>query len=492
MKRGNIIMQNTPIVSALLNYKTLNRRRFHVPAHAGIPLGNHFQALSQQLGFSSALLDVDLTELDGLDVLSIPEGCIAESQALTAERYGVAHTLYAINGTSGGLHACLLASFQPDDAVLIPRNAHRSIIAGLVLAGLNPVWCEPIWYDAWGLWGGVSPETVAQAFKQQPHIKGVIITHPTYEGLATDLELIAQLCKTHNKRLIMDEAHGALFAWHPALPQSACELPEVLCADAIVQSPHKTGGSLTQSAWVHLPKGSAISVGRLQQAFNHLQTTSPSYLLLASLDLTSAWLASADFQQALQRQLLYVQRLERQLQAMPSVRLLRKMHLPILTGGRPALDETRFYLRHATFSGERVAEMLEAERGISYESCNPYGALYLTSFHQANDDFHAFAEGVAWIHQHAMAEETQQKMPFQPVAQVLFTMPEVVLSPRNAFFHAERETVILAKALGRISAETIVRCPPGIPILLPGERIQSAHLPLLAQAQRNSIQVVGG
>ena len=483
-------MQNTPIVSALLVNKTLNRRRFHVPAHAGLPLGNYFRALSQQLGFSADLLAVDLTELDGLDVLSIPEGCIAESQALTAERYGVAHTFYSINGTSGGLHACLLASFQPDDAVLIPRNAHRSIIAGLVLAGLNPLWCEPIWHPEWGLWGGVSPETVEQAFKENPAIQGVIITHPTYEGLATDLEAIAKLCKTHNKRLIVDEAHGALFAWHKAFPLSACELPEVISADAVVQSPHKTGGSLTQSAWVHLPKGSAISARRLQQALNHLQTTSPSYLLLASLDLASAWLASVDFQQAVQWQLLRIQRLERQLQGVPSVRLLRKTHLPVLAGGRPALDETRFYLRHATLSGETMAELLETERGLSYESCNPYGALYLTSFQHEEADFQAFADGFSWIHQYAIAEETQQKMPFELVEQVLFTMPEVVLSPRNAFFHAEVETVDLAEALGRISAETIVRCPPGIPVLLPGERIQPSHLSLLGQSGTVTVQVI--
>ena len=485
-------MQNTPVVSALLNYKTLNRRRFHVPAHAGLPLGNHFQALSQQLGFSSALLDVDLTELDGLDVLSIPEGCIAESQALTAERYGVAHTFYSINGTSGGLHACLLASFQPDDAVLTPRNAHRSIIAGLVLAGLNPVWCEPIWYADWGLWGGLSPKIVEQAFKQNPKIKGVIITHPTYEGLATDLEAIAKLCKTHNKRLIVDEAHGALFAWHKAFPQSACELPEAISADAIVQSPHKTGGSLTQSAWVHLPKGSAISVGRMQQALNHLQTTSPSYLLLASLDLASAWLASVDFQQALQRQLLRVQRLERQFQAVPSVRLLRKTHFPVLAGGRPALDETRFYLRHATLSGETVAEILETERGLSYESCNPYGALYLTSFQHGEADFQAFADGFTWVDEQSVIEEIQHEKAFEPVKQASFMMPEVALSPRNAFFHEDVETVTLAEAQGRISAETIVRCPPGIPVLLPGERIQPSHLSLLGQTGTQAIQVIVG
>ena len=485
-------MQNTPIVSALLNYKTLNRRRFHVPAHAGLPLGNHLQALSQQLGFSSALLAVDLTELDGLDVLSLPEGCIAESQALTAERYGVSHTFYSINGTSGGLHACLLASFQPDDVVLIPRNVHRSIIAGLVLAGLNPVWCEPIWHAEWGLWGGVSPATVEQAFKQQPKIKGVIITHPTYEGLATDLEAIATLCKTHNKRLIVDEAHGALFAWHKAFPQSACELPEAISADAIVQSPHKTGGSLTQSAWVHLPKGSAISPQRLQQALNHLQTTSPSYLLLASLDLASAWLASMDFQQALQRQLLRVQRLERQLQAVPSVRLLRKTQLPVLAGGRPTLDETRFYLRHATLSGETFAEMLETERGLSYESCNPYGALYLTSFHHGEDDFQAVADGFSWVNQHPLPEKDEETEVFNPIEHASFIMPEVVLSPRTAFFHARVETIALTDAVGRISAETIVRCPPGIPVLLLGERIQPSHLSLLGQAGTQAVQVIVG
>jgi len=493
-----MVIETPPVVTALLQYKTLQRKRFHVPGHAGLPLGSQspsvdgvLTSLNQQLGFSTALLDVDLTELEGLDVLSTPEGCIAESQALTASLFGVAHTFYLVNGASGGLHACLLAGFQPNDAVLLPRNVHRAVLAGLILAGLTPVWCEPTWYPEWGLWGGVSPSVVEQSFQQNPHIRGVVITHPTYEGIATDLVAIATICKTYNKRFIVDEAHGVLLPWHQALPLSACQLPEAIAADAVVQSPHKTGGSLTQSAWLHLPHGSTLSVARVQQALNHLQTTSPSYLLLASLELAATWMGSVGFAQQLQRHLVRIQRLEQQLNAMPHIALLRPHHVPMLgkeAGTEPlvGVDSTRLYVRHATMAGNVVAEQLESMAGLAYESCNPYGVLYVAQLQQPAEDLKALENALALLP--TKSDRSSDAFPCVPLP--TFVMPTVVYSPRDAFFCAETRNVSIEAAVGLVSAETIVRCPPGIPILLPGEQVQAAHLPLLQAVGIAQIMVV--
>jgi arginine/lysine/ornithine decarboxylase len=379
-----------------------------------------------------------------------------------------------------------LAGFQPNDAILLPRNVHRSVLAGLILAGLTPIWCEPTWHAEWGLWGGVSPSVVEEAFKQHPHIQGIVITHPTYEGIATDLIAIATLCKTYHKRFIVDEAHGVLFQWHQALPLSACQLPEALAADAVVQSPHKTGGSLTQSAWLHIPKGSCLSIAKVQQALNHLQTTSPSYLLLASLELATTWMKSVGFTQQLQRHLLRVQRLEQQLQTLRHIALLRPHHIQHTnTLTTAALDNTRFYIRHATLTGDTVAETLETTAGLAYESCNPYGVLYISQLQHTPADFTAFANGLS-----TLQPTVENALTLQPIAQPNFVMPTVVINPRDAFFTANTTLLPVSQAIGYSSAETIVRCPPGIPILLPGEQIQAEHLPQLGLAGITQVSVI--
>ena len=202
----------TPLLKALVDYQQLNRRRFHGPGHAGVSLGPEWEAAHCTLGFSSAALQFDLTELEGLDVLSEPEGCLRESQDLLAQRLDVAHSFYLINGSSVGLQASLLAAFQPGDKVLIPRNAHRSVLSGLILAGIHPVWCLPDWLDAWGLWGPLSTGTIETQLVNHPDIKGIVLTHPTYEGVLSPLDKIAKVCQANNLTLIVDEAHGGPFA----------------------------------------------------------------------------------------------------------------------------------------------------------------------------------------------------------------------------------------------------------------------------------------
>jgi arginine decarboxylase len=461
----------TPLIDAMLAYAKQGRIRFHVPGHVGRafwPEGLRHSL--EALGINERLLQHDLTELEGLDTLSIPEGVLAESQALLAQRYNVAHSFYLINGSSVGIHAAMLAGFQPGDTVIVPRNAHRSVMAGMVLGDITPHWCMPEWEAEWGIWGAVTLQTLQQAYASAPHAKGVILTSPTYEGIISPIEPIAQWCREHQLTLIVDEAHGAHLHHTPGCPHSATQFMGV---DAVVQSPHKTIGALTQGAWLHLPKASRLSPHALQQALNTLQSTSPSYPLLASLEATSAWLASEAGQAQRQRLWRNVKPLRERIHGMTAFRLLESPK-----GEGAKLDGLRLYLRHAYHSGDTWTDILEHEQGLSYELNTPLGGAYIAQAGHQPADFVAFMNGL-----HAYAKEyplhkAEGAACFSPEPKPMLPAPQVATSPRLAFF-ATKEHLPLEKAVGRIAGETVVRCPPGVPVVLAGETIQAEHLPYL-------------
>jgi arginine decarboxylase len=461
----------TPLIDAMLAYAKQGRKRFHVPGHVGKafwpePLRHSLEAL----GIDAPLLQHDLTELEGLDTLSIPEGVIAESQALLAQRYDVDHSFYLINGSSTGLHAAMLASFQPNDTLLVPRNAHRSIMAGMVLGDLTPHWCMPEWESDWGIWGALTLETLKHAYAKAPHAKGVVVTSPTYEGIVSPIEAIAQWCREHTLTLIVDEAHGAHLNHMLGCPKSSCRY---VGGDAVVQSPHKTIGALTQGAWLHLPKGSRINSNSLQQALNTLQTTSPSYLILASLEASSAWLASEAGQAQRQRLWRNVKPLRERLHGMTAFRLLKTP-----CGEGALLDPYRFYLRHAYHAGDVWTDSLEQHHGLSYELNTPLGGVYIAQAGHQPADFVALMNGLyAYAKQHPL-HLAEASSCFAPEAHPVLPIPQVAVSPRSAFF-TKKEVLPLKEALGRIAGETLVRCPPGIPVVLAGEVIQPQHLPYL-------------
>lgn len=457
-----------PLHHALVEYDRLNRRRFHVPAHSGFSMA--------QLG-----LDVvadpyryDLTEVDGLDVLSEPDGCLLEAQAELAQLCGAAQSFFLVNGATVGLMAALMASVQPGDAVLLPRNVHRSVLSALILTDARPVWFLPTRLPEWGLWGEVSVEQVRAQLLAHPDIKALVITSPTYEGIGSDIQAISDLCHAYHVSLIVDEAHGSLWPFSDALPTSAIHQG----ADAVIHSIHKSGGALTQGALAHLPNHSQIDPIVFQQALNTLQTTSPSYLLMASVEAACHFLASPAGQIHLETLFTRVFAMRRRLS--DTLTTFRLFDPP--ESERAFWDPAKLYLTHPAQTGEDWGALFEDKLQIAYESASPYGVLYLANLGLQPDDFEvleqALLQGETLLPQPAWRGEfvtVQQRLALENPAVCL---PEMAMTPRDAFF-ARGEQIPLSQALGRIAKETVVHCPPGIPVLLPGERIQEAHLPLL-------------
>ena len=450
-------------INQALQQVPASQRRFHVPGHSGT-------LLFDSMGLSREFLRYDLTELEGLDDLANPMGCIADSQAMTAKLFGVAESFYLLQGATLGLQAAMLAAFHPGDRVLLPRNVHRAILSGLILTGAQPIWMLPKWNPEFGVWGAVDTDQVEVAFQANPGVKGMVLSNPTYEGLASPIEALGALCQYYGKYLIVDEAHGALWPFNDALPQSAVQSANHAAASAVVQSLHKTGGSLTQTAVLHRPQGSLLESSSLRQALNTLQTTSPSYPLLASLEAACLWLGSEAGNTQLQQTLEGAQTLRRTVKKYSSVRCMD-------SNSQRIVDPMKLWVQKRNtlgnvLDGETWAEQLETEQGLAYETCSPYGVLYLAQLGLQSDDFEALAKGLK--EKPPLGESDGHCLPKQPI----HVLPDQVLSPREAFF-AGSERILSAEALGRVAKEAIVRCPPGIPVLLPGERITEQHLPYL-------------
>ncbi|MGE0201096.1 MAG: aminotransferase class I/II-fold pyridoxal phosphate-dependent enzyme [Candidatus Melainabacteria bacterium] len=457
---GEGVKKPTPLIDALMAYPALGRRRFHMPGHAGwrIP------ALE---GMLADPLRYDLTELDGLDALSHAEGCLLESQQLAAEILGVRDSFYLVNGASVGIQAGLLALLKPGDKVLIPRNAHRSVMGGLILTGAWPVWCWPAYDEATGLFGPLSPQAVNTALAGDPAIRCVVVTSPTYEGVPSDIAALSAVCRTHNATLLVDEAHGSLFPFSDRLPPSACHarIPTDMNAgaDVVVQSFHKAGGSLTQSAVASLPHGARVDRARFQAALNTLQTTSPSYLLLASLEAALTYFGSPAGQDRLN---LHLDALEN----MPPPPAPWVWAHPF-----EGADPMKRLLRLPGCPAETWATWLEREGRLAFEALSRDGALYQFGIGLTAEDLSFFSSRLVTLAGGAAAFAEQTVTPAAPVATLPPTLPVQALSPREAFF-AGSEQVDDNAAVGRISADTVVRCPPGIPVVTPGEAISPSLL----------------
>lgn len=265
----------TPLFDALKEYVNRDTLPFHVPGHKkGIGMDDEFKNFIGENPFK-----IDVTVFKLVDSLHHPKGPIKEAQELAADAYGADATFFSIHGTSGAIQAMIMSVVSDGDKIIVPRNVHKSVTAGIILSGAVPVYMEPELDKKLGIAHGVAPETVKQTLEVNPDAKAVLIINPTYYGVATDIKKIADIVHEYNIPLIVDEAHGPHLAFSDKLPTSALEAGADICA----QSTHKIIGALTQGSLLHV-KSKLVNPKRVQQVLNLMQTTSPSYILMASLD----------------------------------------------------------------------------------------------------------------------------------------------------------------------------------------------------------------
>ncbi|WP_431522869.1 aminotransferase class I/II-fold pyridoxal phosphate-dependent enzyme [Paenibacillus hunanensis] len=297
--RGNRV--RAPLYERLIQYAQSGNRSYHVPGHKNgaayeLPVEHAAQALS--MDYMRELLRLDVTEIQGTDDLHHPEGVIQEGQELAARCFGAEETYWLVGGsTSGNLALLLSVCQQPGDLIIVQRNVHKSVIHGLMLAGAQAVFLTPEIDTLSGLAVVPLAETVRQALVRYPQARGVLVTSPNYYGMGSDLSTMAQYCHEHGIPLLVDEAHGAHYGHHPRFPQSALAAG----ADGVVQSTHKMLSAMTMGAMLHI-QGNWMDRDVLRQRLAMIQSSSPSYPIMASLDLSRYWLdyaGSALFEQGL-------------------------------------------------------------------------------------------------------------------------------------------------------------------------------------------------
>nr|WP_221040569.1 aminotransferase class I/II-fold pyridoxal phosphate-dependent enzyme [Gelria sp. Kuro-4] len=468
-----VVQEETPLFTALKKYLDAGVLPFHVPGHKqgrGLPEFTNFVGPN--------VMGIDLTCMEDLDNICSPRGVIQQAEELAAEVWGADHAHFLVNGTTSGIQAMIMSVCAPGDEIILPRNAHKSAIGGIILSGARPVYIEPDIDDYFGIAMGISVERVARALQQHPHAKAVFVINPTYYGVASPLEAIIRLAHAYGAAVIVDEAHGAHLRFHPELPVSGAEAG----ADLVATSVHKLAGSLTQSSLLLVNEG-RVDPKRVKAVLNLTQTTSPSYVLLASLDVARKQMA-AEGRRLVDKALRLARRVRAQLAEVPGLVVLDETVLN--DSGCYAFDPTKIVVnaRELGLSGHELEKLMRRHFGVQAELSDLYNALFLITI---GDDEGLVERLVASLKTIAGRRERFNVVKYPTY---LPELPEQVLSPEEAFY-GETRSVPLDEAEGEVSAEMIMAYPPGIPLICPGERLSREVIDYINILKRERLNLQG-
>ncbi len=451
---------DAPLLDAWLTFRAAaargDVRPFTIPGH------------KQRTGLVGEVVAGDVPLYAGLDTMKQSRGVLAEAERRAAEFWRADWCRFSVGGSTHGNQALALAVGRPGDEVVVGRTLHRSMLLGLVLAGLRPVWVRPSVDPATGLPGAVAPDAVEQALADHPAAVAVLLGDPSYVGTTGSVEALAGVAHAAGVPLVVDAAWGAHFGLHPALPPH----PLAAGADAVVVSAHKGLPAVSQAAVV-LARTSRLDPSRLDRAFEATHTTSPHGGILASIDASRALLARSGGELA-GRLVEGVAAARARLREVPG--------LAVLAG--PGVDAAKLVVLLAGTGAPGVAveeDLLRA--GFPVEMADRDTVVAMATLADDGATVAAFAEALA------AAVERRRGTPRAVVPAAAWTVePEQVVPPREAFF-ADREPVPVADAAGRVCAELVAPYPPGVPVLAPGELVTVAVLDALLAARDDGVRI---
>ena len=466
-----------PYLDALVAHAFRGTGRFHVPGHKGGPGAD--PALRFALGDRALAVDIP-QDIEGIDLGPSPTP-YEQAEALAAEAHGAARTWFLTNGASQGNHALCLALASMGTKVVAQRNSHASLVDGLVLSGGMPTFVAPEYDAELGMAHGVTPEALRDALERAGGAAAVFLVSPTYYGMAADVVGCAAVAHDAGVPLIVDQAWGPHFGFHPDLPPSALAQG----ADAVLTSTHKMVGSLTQSAMLHVADTGRIDVAAVGRAIRLMRSTSQSALLLGSLDAARRQLA-VHGEALLHETLAAIRQVREKLLTVPGLALIGPEHV-----GRPGVagwDPLRIVLdvRATGRSGYEVAEALRHSYDVQAELATHATVVLLAGIAESPAVLERMAGDV---------DETVKRITVAGSSEALVRAPgalenEMVVCPRDAFLGAA-EVVPVDDAVGRVSCESIAGYPPGIPALLPGERITEETIAYLRELVTSGARLHG-
>lgn len=420
---------------------------------------------------------MDITEIDGFDNLHEAEEIIKESMELAAKLYQSEQTYYLINGSTVGLLAGIMGSCQKGDQVLVARNCHKAVYNALYLQELQPVYLYPEFNATYGFYGQISPESVREALTKKKDIRLVILTSPTYEGIVSDIRGIATVCHEAGIPLLVDEAHGAHLGFHPFFPRSAVQNG----ADIVIQSTHKTMPAFTQTALLHV-NGSLAKKDAIAQYLQMLQSSSPSYLLLGSIDRCMALLEE-------KKEVLfteYVKRLQRFYEQMKKLKHLRVYVQQKEPGMEWDPSKIVISVTGTDITSTWLYEELLVEYKVQLELVSKEYVLAMTSICDTTAGFERLANALLEIDANIAKGNSLRE------SENVYDIPrlEQVYRVYDAL-QKEAERKKFDEAAGKICAEYIYLYPPGIPIVVPGERLHEELIQALHTYQELGLKLKG-
>lgn len=468
---GNHAWSHAPIYEALERFKRMRVVPFDVPGHKR---GRGNPELVELLG--ERCVSIDVNSMKPLDNLCHPISVIKEAEELAAEAFGAANAFLMVGGTTSAVQSMVLTACKRGDKIILPRNVHRSVINALVLCGAKPVYVNPDMDHKLGIALGMKVSQVEQAIAEHPDAVAILVNNPTYYGICSNLKAIVELAHRHNMLALADEAHGTHFYFGEDMPVSAMAAG----ADMASVSMHKSGGSLTQSSFLLI--GPNVSEGYTRQIINLTQTTSGSYLLLSSLDISRRNLAL------------------RGREEFAKVRALAQYARSEINaiGGyyaycREIINENSIYDFDVTklsvhtldigLAGIEVYDILRDEYDIQIEFGDIGNILAYISIGDRRQDIERLVSALAEI------KRRYQKDKNGMLSQE-YIDPQVVVTPQEAFY-AEKESLPIGETAGRVCSEFVMCYPPGIPILAPGEKITQGILEYIEYAKMKGCSMTG-
>lgn len=453
----------------LRDYAKSDYYPFHMPGH------------KRRLGGFMNPIETDITEIEGFDNLHHAEGILKEAQERAAAVYGSENTYFLVNGSTAGILGAVSACTSIGGKILMARNCHKAVYHSVLIRELDAVYIYPQQEQEIGLNCGLSPEKIREMLITAPDIQAVIITSPSYDGVVSDVEKIADICHTYQKPLIVDEAHGAHFGFHPYFPNNSIGKG----ADIVIHSLHKTLPAFTQTGLIHL-NGSLVDRAVLERYLGIYQTSSPSYLLMAGVDQCIRMLEESGDRLFGE----FVENLEQFRRKTGKLQMVGLAGKEELAGEKDVADldlsKLILYIKNGSMSGNELYEELLQRYHLQLEMAAGDYALALTSIGDTREGFDRLYQALEEIDRRLLAKD-----PVQLEKRSYAGIDNQTEMPICRAVERKMERILLENATGRIAGEFVYLYPPGIPLIVPGEKISGEFVENVLQYREKGFSLQG-
>lgn len=453
----------------LRDYAKSDYYPFHMPGH------------KRRLGEFMNPIETDITEIEGFDNLHHAEGILKEAQERAAAVYGSENTYFLVNGSTAGILGAVSACTSIGGKILMARNCHKAVYHSVLIRELDAVYIYPQQEQGIGLNCGLSPEKIREMLITAPDIQAVIITSPSYDGVVSDVEKIADICHTYQKPLIVDEAHGAHFGFHPYFPNNSIGKG----ADIVIHSLHKTLPAFTQTGLIHL-NGSLVDRAVLERYLGIYQTSSPSYLLMAGVDQCIRMLEESGDRLFGE----FVENLEQFRRKASELQMVGLAGKEELAGEKDVADldlsKLILYIKNGSMSGNELYEELLQRYHLQLEMAAGDYALALTSIGDTREGFDRLYQALEEIDRRLLAKDSAQLEKRSYAG-----MDNQTEMPVCRAVERKMERILLENAAGRIAGEFVYLYPPGIPLIVPGEKISGEFVENVLQYREKGFSLQG-